>query len=324
VSDTEQKYEEELRAALSELIPSLTLKQRLVPAGTLLLGEGTTSDEFLYLASGNAEVVRSGRLIGTARPGSIVGELAVLSGKPRTASVTTTTPALVHFGNTDDFRFLLEDDRIAHGVCRLVAMRMAAIAEPVRVQLAERSIWLRPGLQSDRAYLEAGLKMMSRESLVRRFFSSGRPPESVINFLLDVDYLNHFAWVAFDTLGPDAVAVGSARFIRSEDHPNHADIAFGLIDNYQRQGIGRVLCDAIAVAGQIVGIEVFTADVLRENVAMRKILSTPATIWSTYDAGIVHAVLPVDEIPQRLTIFERDKLQNLASQIMQCAESAFL
>ena len=75
-------------AAIAPLVDELH-----VPAGRRLIGEGDVPHEFLVLVEGEADVIRHGELICRVGPGDFVGELALLSGGRRTASVVTTTPA---------------------------------------------------------------------------------------------------------------------------------------------------------------------------------------------------------------------------------------
>jgi CRP/FNR family cyclic AMP-dependent transcriptional regulator len=63
-----------------------------VRAGKVLISEGTRGREFFAIVEGEVEVRRKGRRVGTLGPGSFVGEMALLSRIPRTATVTALTP----------------------------------------------------------------------------------------------------------------------------------------------------------------------------------------------------------------------------------------
>jgi cAMP-dependent protein kinase regulator len=63
-----------------------------VPAGRVLTREGEPGREFFVLVEGVAEVRRKGRRINTMSAGDFFGEIALLSKRPRTATVTTTEP----------------------------------------------------------------------------------------------------------------------------------------------------------------------------------------------------------------------------------------
>jgi CRP/FNR family transcriptional regulator, cyclic AMP receptor protein len=74
--------------------------------GVKLCGEGAAGYAFFVLADGNAVVSSNGTELATLGPGDFFGEVAILDGGRRTATVTTTTPSrlLVLFGT--EFRQL--------------------------------------------------------------------------------------------------------------------------------------------------------------------------------------------------------------------------
>jgi CRP/FNR family transcriptional regulator, cyclic AMP receptor protein len=79
-----------------------------LPAGTTLTREGATGAELVVIVEGAADVHRRGRKINTVSGDDFVGEIAVVTDTPRTATVRTTAPtqALVLTGR--DFRALLK------------------------------------------------------------------------------------------------------------------------------------------------------------------------------------------------------------------------
>ena len=79
------------------------------PDGRTLIKEGRPGGEFFVIADGTVEVRRGGRKLPERGDAHSYGEMALLSGKPRNATVTTTSPvrALVITGRS--FRQLLVD-----------------------------------------------------------------------------------------------------------------------------------------------------------------------------------------------------------------------
>ncbi len=63
-----------------------------IRAGKVLIQEGERGREFFVIVAGEVEVRRKGRKVSTLGPGSFVGEMALLSKTPRTATVTALTP----------------------------------------------------------------------------------------------------------------------------------------------------------------------------------------------------------------------------------------
>jgi CRP/FNR family cyclic AMP-dependent transcriptional regulator len=62
----------------------------VVPAGKTLTKEGARGREFMVIVDGAADVRKKGRKINTLGSGDFLGEIALISGGPRTATVTTT------------------------------------------------------------------------------------------------------------------------------------------------------------------------------------------------------------------------------------------
>ena len=63
----------------------------VVPAGKTLTKEGARGREFMVIVDGAADVRKKGRKINTLGSGDFLGEIALISGGPRTATVTTTS-----------------------------------------------------------------------------------------------------------------------------------------------------------------------------------------------------------------------------------------
>jgi CRP-like cAMP-binding protein len=101
-----------------------TADEVVVPAGYTLTKEGASGREFVIIVEGAADVIRRGRKINALRSGDFLGEIALVSRGPRTATVRTTQPthALVITGSA--FRGLLR--------------RMPSIQIKVLQALAER------------------------------------------------------------------------------------------------------------------------------------------------------------------------------------------
>ncbi|MHB8469529.1 MAG: cyclic nucleotide-binding domain-containing protein [Gaiellaceae bacterium] len=79
----------------------------LVPAGTVLAKEGQSGKEFVIIVQGAADVRRRDRKVNSLGSGDFLGEIALLSGQPRTATVTTTQPTHVLVLTAQAFRSLL-------------------------------------------------------------------------------------------------------------------------------------------------------------------------------------------------------------------------
>jgi len=95
------------------LLDAGTVKEHA--AGTILLKEGDNSDFVLLVLTGKLEVfvVREGRdlVLTESEPGTILGELAMLCGIPRSASVRAKEDSVVLEWSDEAFRTLLLRDQ---------------------------------------------------------------------------------------------------------------------------------------------------------------------------------------------------------------------
>ena len=97
-----------------------------VKEGKELTREGERGREFFVILEGQADVRRKSRKVNTLGPGEFLGEIALLTHVPRTATVAATTPmrALVITG--PDFRSLLRrTPTIQIKVLEALAQRLA-------------------------------------------------------------------------------------------------------------------------------------------------------------------------------------------------------
>jgi len=78
-----------------------------LPAGRKLTAEGASGQEFVVLVDGAAEVKRGGRLIARLGPGDFLGEISLVTGRKRTATVTTTAPSRLLVVSAPGFRRLM-------------------------------------------------------------------------------------------------------------------------------------------------------------------------------------------------------------------------
>lgn len=79
------------------------------PAGAVLTRQDQAGDLAFVLVDGRVRASRNGRTLGTLGPGTIVGELSLIDGGPRTATVTALDDLHVLEISGEDFRRLLAD-----------------------------------------------------------------------------------------------------------------------------------------------------------------------------------------------------------------------
>jgi CRP/FNR family cyclic AMP-dependent transcriptional regulator len=117
------------------LFAGLTLDQRAtvaqaceeitVDAGATLVREGDFGHGAFAITEGSAEVVHDGQVLRTLEPGDMFGEIAVLSGGRRTATVVATTDmTLVTVLNRELWRIERECPEIADALRTTIAERL--------------------------------------------------------------------------------------------------------------------------------------------------------------------------------------------------------
>jgi CRP/FNR family transcriptional regulator, cyclic AMP receptor protein len=110
----------------AELIEvALSADERDAPAGDSLMEEGQAGREFFVLVEGAVTVRRGGKRLADLGPGDWFGEIAILTYKPRTATVTAISPVRLLVISDRAFRRVVETTpRIALNVLRSVAARL--------------------------------------------------------------------------------------------------------------------------------------------------------------------------------------------------------
>jgi CRP/FNR family transcriptional regulator, cyclic AMP receptor protein len=76
--------------------------------GTVLIREGRPGREFFVLIDGTAVVTKQGKKIAELGPGDWLGEIALITDSPRTATVTATSPLDVLVITDRRFRSVVE------------------------------------------------------------------------------------------------------------------------------------------------------------------------------------------------------------------------
>lgn len=126
---------------------------------------------------------------------------------------------------------------------------------------------LRP---DDRHDFLAAVGQLGTQSLYQRFFAVKRHfTENETAFFVDIDFVSHVALVAIlEENGKEAIA-GGGRYI--VENPKQAEVAFTVVDQYQRLGIGAALLRHIIIIAREAGLHELVAQVLAANAAMLRV-----------------------------------------------------
>jgi CRP-like cAMP-binding protein len=87
-----------------------SMRERRVAAGDVVVKQGATGAGFFVIDEGEADVTVNDEPVGTVGPGDYLGEIALLTGSDRTATVTARTDMLLYGMTPWDFKPLVESN----------------------------------------------------------------------------------------------------------------------------------------------------------------------------------------------------------------------
>jgi RimJ/RimL family protein N-acetyltransferase len=132
-------------------------------------------------------------------------------------------------------------------------------------------IVIRPIRPEDRAELAAGMQRLSPESRYRRFLTPASELSAAqLSYLTEVDHSDHEALVALEP--ETGHGIGVARFVRSPEDRELAEVAVAVADSWQGRGVGTALLGRLAERARAEGVSRFTAEVLAENSPMLELI----------------------------------------------------
>src|SRR5437868_14326714 len=117
------------------------LKTADFPPAEVIVREGAPGVSMYIIKSGLVEVRKKDPgtgidfLVAQLSEGAAVGEMSLLTGKPRSATVTTVQPTVVFTLTRDDFRNLLtQHTEISRGLARILAERLDDATRQVGIE----------------------------------------------------------------------------------------------------------------------------------------------------------------------------------------------
>jgi len=100
-----------------------------VPPGRVVAREGRRGNEFMVLLDGTVEVRHDGRVVATRGRCDYIGEIALLTDRPRTATVVTTSPVTLDVIARREFLALVSEiPEVSERMRAAMPDRMAELA----------------------------------------------------------------------------------------------------------------------------------------------------------------------------------------------------
>jgi RimJ/RimL family protein N-acetyltransferase len=177
-----------------------------------------------------------------------------------------------------------------------------------------QEILIRPIRPDDREELAEGMRRLSPESRYRRFFTpTSELSAAALSYLTEVDHHDHEALVALDPGSEHGIGV--ARFVRSADDPELAEVAVAVADSWHNRGVGTALLDRLTQRAREEGVRRFSAEVLAENRPMLELIEALGNVTLRYlDHGAVE--VEVELPPEGIGAELREWLRAVAGEIL--------
>lgn len=165
-------------AEVQAIVPFV--EERRFADGETIFEKGAAGDALYLVIDGTARVTDEHGEVAMLPKGSAFGEMALLSGEPRSATVTAVGPLRTYRIARDDFSHLLTRSRaLAEGVAKLLEERLQARAQQAGVDTAET--W-RKVAQSN---LDRHLSALEEKELIEEHAGAGAPLAIFLGALVD-------------------------------------------------------------------------------------------------------------------------------------------
>jgi RimJ/RimL family protein N-acetyltransferase len=147
-------------------------------------------------------------------------------------------------------------------------------------------VLIRPIRADDKRLLEDALRHLSQTSIQRRFLTPKRRfTGKELRYLTEVDGWNHVALVVEFPTQPARQLIAVARYVRDPLHPETAEAAIVVGDEFQRMGLGSLLAEELAQRAKMRGIRRFTATMASDNVPAQRLLAKLTDHLERHHAG---------------------------------------
>ena len=123
----------------------------------------------------------------------------------------------------------------------------------------------------DKEKVVTAFKNLKRESVYTRLFTFKNDlTENDLKWITEVDFEKEVALVVTRTIGDDEIIIGSGRYVITGDTSQgpKAEVAFLVEEDYQGQGMARIILRHLTAIARSRGITAFEAEVLPGNKAM--------------------------------------------------------
>jgi GNAT superfamily N-acetyltransferase len=198
------------------------------------------------------------------------------------------------------------------------------LPEPREYRLRDgAAVLIRPIRADDKERLRETFRRLSPEARYQRFLASiAELSDAQLRNLTEIEYHDHMAWLALDPSQPGLPAIGEGRYIRVKSHPDVAEVAVTVLDEWQGRGVGTLLFRMVCKWATGHGVRTFRAFALETNDAMIRIFKDIGAHVVRRDEGVVALDMPVpvtaEELPDTPTGRAFREVARLSRQMRAC------
>jgi GNAT superfamily N-acetyltransferase len=156
----------------------------------------------------------------------------------------------------------------------------------------------------DKQRLQIGFEMLSEASRYRRFFRYiDHLSDEDLRYLTEVDFKDHYAWIAILPDEPGEPGLAVARWIRIKSDPEAAEAAITVIDAYQGEGLGSTLLWLLGRSAVENGLKALRVWVQGENVQVLAMLGDFGVKPQRWESGVSEVDIP---LPTEVDAWDQD------------------
>ncbi len=153
-------------------------------------------------------------------------------------------------------------------------------------------VLIRQVQSADATLLADGFARLSTKSRQMRFLTPKKDlSPSELRYLTDIDHHDHEALGALSL--PEGQGVGIARYFRSAEDPQAADVAVTIVDDWQGRGLGTELLAQLSDRARREGIRRFIALVAADNAAVLGLLRNASADLVRREFGTLEYEIPL-------------------------------
>lgn len=163
---------------MQAIIPLLKALQ--VNPGTVLCQEGAPGDALFLIVDGEAEIFKGAQKMAVLGPGEMFGEMALLTGEERSATVVARTPMDLYELDKIDFDAMLtRSPQLASGLSRILARRLRETTQSTAKRVESDEHWRQRVLDS----VEVDIPLS--EEHLQQLAKSSAPVAILVGTLMD-------------------------------------------------------------------------------------------------------------------------------------------